>query len=326
MKTRKLGYSDLELTEVGFGAWAIGGEWKFGWGPQDDKEAITGIQRAVELGVNWIDTAAIYGLGHSEELVGKAVESFRDDVIIATKCSIVFDDKGNTSNSLKRETIIRECEDSLRRLNMDWIDLYQIHWPMDEERIEEGWEAIAGLIAKGKIKYGGVSNFNLSHLERAQGISPIASLQPPYSMMRREVEGEIFDYCEEKQIGVVAYSPMQCGLLTGSFDMDRVAESDWRRQAEEFKEPNLSVNLTFADELKPIAQKYGKSVAQLAIAWVLRLDVVTSAIVGSRRPSQIEETIGGAGWKIEDDDLETIEKLTEERIKKVEAIGGFVKR
>ena len=326
MKTRKLGYSDLNLSEIGFGAWAIGGAgWEFGWGPQDDDEAVAAMRHAVELGVNWIDTAAIYGLGHSEELVARAVAGHRDEIIIATKCSLVWDESGNIISSLKGESIVRECEDSLKRLKTDWIDLYQVHWPNDEERIEEGWEAIAELIEAGKIRYGGVSNFNVPQMKRAQKLHPIASLQPPYSLMRRGVEGDEFNYCRENDIGIIAYSPMQCGLLTGSFDIDRVAEDDWRRESDEFQQPNLDINLGFVEKLRPIADKYGKTIAQLAIAWVLRLDVVTAAIVGARRPSQIEETVGGSGWEIEEDDLTLIDGLLAERVKNMEASGGIVR-
>lgn len=326
MNTRKLGYSDLQLSEVGFGAWAIGGgDWMFGWGPQDDDESIAAMRRAVELGVNWIDTAAVYGLGHSEELVARAFEGHREEIIIATKCSQVWDDSGNISTVLNRKSVMKECEDSLRRLRTEYIDLFQIHSPSDEAHLEEGWEVIGRLIEEGKVRYGGVSNFNASHMARAQSIRPIASLQPPYSMMRREVEGDEFDYCRQNNIGVIAYSPMQAGLLTGSFDMSRVADNDWRRMAEEFQDPNLGINLEFVEELRPIAEKYDRTIAQLAIAWVLRLDVVTAAIAGARRPSQIEETVGGAGWKINDEDLARIDELLVERLDKVKAAGGFVK-
>jgi len=321
MQTRQLGNTDLHLTEVGFGAWAIGGDdWEFGWGPQDDNESIAAIRRALELGVNWIDTAAVYGLGYSEEIVARTVAGHRDEVIIATKCSILWNDKRKTYDNLEAESIQRECEDSLQRLNTDYIDLYQIHWPTDEERIEEGWEAVNRLIEQGKVRYGGVSNFHVSHLKRAQSLYPIASLQPPYSILRRgvELDGE-FDYCREHNIGVVAYSPMLSGLLTDGFDINRVAKNDWRHKSKEFQEPNLSINLEFAKELRTIADRYERTVAQLAIAWVLRLDVVTSAIAGARRPSQIEETADGAGWQIEDEDLMIIDELLEERTRKLEA-------
>ena len=327
MKIRKLGNTDLYLSEVGFGAWAIGGgNWQFGWGPQDDEESIAAIRRALELGVNWIDTAAIYGLGHSEEMVAKAVDGIREDVIIVTKCSLVWDEKGNITSSLKADSVRQECENSLRRLNTDRIDLYQIHWPDDSHHIEEGWEVIGRLIDEGKIRYGGVSNFHVEHLSRVQKLHPVASLQPPYSILRRSIEEEELPYCKENDIGVIAYSPMHCGMLTGSFDIGRVAENDWRRKAQEFQEPNLSLNLEFVRELQPIADKYVKTIAQLSVAWVLRQDVVTSAIVGARRPSQIEETVGGSGWSIDTEDLEKIDELLAERLKRIEKVGGYVGR
>lgn len=323
MKTRTLGWTDLELSEVGFGAWAIGGGgWAFGWGEQDDSESIAAIRRGLELGINWIDTAAVYGLGHSEEVVARAIEGMRDDVILATKCSLVWDDQGSIGSSLRADSVIRECEASLKRLKTDVIELYQIHWPNDDEHIEEGWEAIGRLKEQGKIRYAGVSNFLVSHMQRAQQIHPIASLQPPYSMLRRGIEQETLTYCAENSIGVVAYSPMQAGLLTGKFDKSRVAEDDWRQKVDEFKDPNLGINLEFVDQLRPIAREYGKTVAQLAIAWVLRRPELTSAIVGARRPSQIEETVGGAGWSIEDQHLQQIEELLSERVDKIKAAGG----
>lgn len=319
MQKRKLGNSELHLSEVGFGAWAIGGgDWSFGWGPQDDNESIAAIKRALELGVNWIDTAAVYGLGHSEEIVAEAIKGMRNRLIIATKCSMVWDDKGKISSSLKAASVRSECEASLKRLGTDRIDLYQVHWPNDDKHIEEGWSVIGQLIEEGKVRYGGVSNFYVPHLDRAHNIHPIASLQPPYSMLRRAVEDGVFEYCRRNGIGVVTYSPMQAGLLTGAFDIDRLAENDWRRGSKEFNEPNLSINLDFVEKLHPIAEKYGKTVAQLAIAWVLRLDVVTSAIVGARRPSQIEETVGGSDWNIEQEDLDSIDELLNERNKRIE--------
>ncbi len=326
MQTRKLGFTDLHLSEIGFGAWALGGDgWAFGWGPQDDSESIAAIRRSLELGVNWIDTAAIYGHGHSETVVAKAVEGIRDEVIIATKCSIVWDENGKTSCCLKADSILKECEDSLRRLKTDRIDLYQIHWPNDPDNIEEGWEAMGQLIKDGKIRYGGVSNYRVSHLEQCQPKHPIASLQPPYSMLRRavELEGE-FEYCKNNDIGIVPYSPMQCGLLTDSFDMNRVAENDWRRQSDEFKSPNLEINQNFAKSLKEIANKYEKTVAQLAVAWTLRLDVVTSSIVGARRPSQIEETVGASGWEIEKEDLDEIDEMLGQRVNEIKKQDGYL--
>lgn len=333
METRKLGNTDLELSEIGFGAWAIGGgDWQFGWGPQDDDEAIQAIHRALDLGVNWIDTAAVYGLGHSEELVGKAIrkgsgkgkKSARRDVIVATKCSLVWNETKEIGSSLRADSVKRECEASLKRLGVERIDLYQIHWPNDDVHIEEGWTAIGELIEEGKVRYAGVSNFQLDHLQRAQGIRPIASSQPPYSMLRRSIEGPILDFCREHHIGVLAYSPMQSGLLTGRFDPSRLAENDWRLRADDFRAPNLTINLELVRQLEPMARRYDKTVAQLAIAWVLRRPEVTSAIVGARRPAQIEETVGGAGWHIEEPDLKVIDRLLEERRLRIQAAGGRI--
>jgi aryl-alcohol dehydrogenase-like predicted oxidoreductase len=324
MQTRRLGTSGLHLSEIGFGAWAIGGGgWRFGWGPQDDGEAVAAIRRALELGVNWIDTAPIYGLGHSEQIVARAIEGRRDAVVVATKCSLLWDDARNISSSLARESVRAECEASLRRLRTDRIDLYQIHWPNDDARIEEGWDEIGRLIDEGKVRCAGVSNFLLEHLERAQRVRPIASLQPPYSMLRRGVEAKVLAFCRDNGIGVVAYSPLQCGLLTGAFDPARLAPDDWRRGAEEFNEPRLGPNLELARALGPLAQRYGKSAAELAIAWVLRRPEITSAIVGARSPAQIEQTAGGSGWALGADDLEQIEQLLARR---AEQIGGGAPR
>lgn len=313
MNTRKLGWTDLHLTEIGFGAWAIGGgNWEFGWGPQDDKTAVAAIRHALEIGVNWIDTAAVYGLGHSEELVAEAIAGHRNEVIVATKCSLVWNEQRQTSVCLEKKSILRECEASLRRLNTDRIDLYQVHWPDDEPHIEDAWEAMTELMQAGKVIYCGVSNFSPKQMDRCQG-TRIASLQPPYSMLRRAVEKSEYPYCVDHQIGIVAYSPMQSGLLTGRFDITRVAPNDWRRRSREFKEPNLSVNLWFVEQLREIANRYGKSVGQLAVAWTLRLSEVTSSIVGARNPRQIEETVGGSGWEIEAVDLRKIDDLLAER-------------
>jgi len=327
MQTRTLGNTQLRLSEVGFGAWAIGGEGTaFSWGPQDDKDSIAAIQHALELGINWIDTAAVYGLGHSEEVVGKAVAGKRKDVIIATKCSQVWNDKREVTQNLTAASVKRECEQSLKRLKMDMIDLYQIHWPNDNEHLEEGWQAIGELIAEGKVRYGGVSNFHydMTNMHRAEKVRHIGSLQSAYSMMRRLVEKEAFPYCTEHHIGFLAYSPMQAGLLTGKFDPAKMAANDWRRNSKEHNPPNIAINLDFIESLRVIAGKYDKTVAQLAVAWVLRRPEVTSAIVGARRPSQIEETAGGAGWKISQSDLEKIDALLEERLERVREAGGYV--
>lgn len=318
MRARKLGYSDLYLTTVGLGTWAIGGGgWAYGWGPQDDADSNAAIRSALDLGVNWIDTAAVYGLGHSEEIVGRAIAGRRDEVIVATKCGLVWDEGSPTPyGRLKAESIHREVEASLRRLNVEVIDLYQIHWPDPDEEIEEAWATIADLIREGKVRYGGVSNFSVEQLKRVQSIYPVTSLQPPYSMLRRGVEDELLSYCVANDIGVVVYSPMQAGLLTGKFTPERVAnlpDDDWRRQSDYFQEPMLSVNLAFVEKLHPIAEGSGKTVAQLAIAWVLRRPEVTAAIVGARRPSQIEETAPAADWVLSDDDIAEIDALLAER-------------
>lgn len=317
MKKRKLGWTDLEFTVIGFGSWAMGGGgWKFSWGPQDDQESIDAIRRAVDLGVNWIDTAAVYGLGHSEEIVGKAIKGLSPRPFIATKCERVWDETGNIYGSLKRESIRREVEASLRRLQIDVIDLYQIHWPDPDEDIEEGWGAMSRLVEEGKVRYIGVSNFSVSQMERAQKIHPIASLQPPYSMLKRGVEAEILPYCAKHNIGVIVYSPMQKGLLTGAITRERVAQfapDDHRRNDPQFQEPELSINIELVEKLREIAAKYGRTPAQLAVAWVLRRPEVTSAIVGVRRPSQIEEIVPAADFEIAPEDLEAIEQLLQER-------------
>ena len=321
MRTRRLGKTNLELTVIGFGSWAIGGGGsKISWGPQDDSESIAAIKKALDLGINWIDTAAIYGLGHSEEIVGKAIKGISKRPIIATKCGLVWDEKKNITNRLKRESIKNEAEASLKRLDVDVIDLYQIHWPIPDEDIEEGWEAMAQLVKEGKVRYIGVSNFNVSQMKRAQSIYPIASLQPPYSMLKRDVEEDIFPFCRQNSIGIVVYSPMQKGLLTGKITRERVAnfpEDDHRRNDPDFNEPLISFNLELVDKLVPIARKHNKTLAQLAIAWVLRRPEVTSAIVGARRPDQIAETVLAGDWILPQEDIDNIEKLLAEREQKI---------
>ena len=326
MQTRKLGYSDLHLTRVGLGTWAIGGGgWAFGWGPQDDAESIAAIRRALDpsinsghgLGINWVDTAAVYGLGHSEEIIGQAIAGQRDEVIIATKCGLVWD-KGSTTpyGRLKAESVRREAEASLRRLDIEVIDLYQIHWPDPDADIEEAWGVIADLIREGKVRYGGVSNFSVEQLKRVQPIHPVTSLQPPYSMLRRGIEEDLLAYCAANDIGVIVYSPMQAGLLTGKFTKERVAnlpDEDWRKRSSAFREPELSANLAFVEKLRPIAERNGRTVAQLAIAWVLRRPEVTAAIVGARRPSQIEETAPAGDWVLSAEDIAEIDALLAER-------------
>ena len=319
MRTRKLGFTDLHLTTMGLGTWAIGGgEWQWGWGPQDDAESVAALRRGLELGINWIDTAAAYGLGRSEKVVGQVIQGRRDEVTIATKCGLVWDE-GSTDvyGRLTAESIRAECEASLRRLNVDVIDLYHVHWPHDEEHLEEGWSTIADLVKEGKVRYAGVSNFSVEQLKRVQAIHPVASLQPPYSMLERAVEDELIPYCAANDIGLVVYSPMQTGMLTGKYTKELVAslpENDWRKDYNpHFQEPALSVNLESVDNLRPIAERNGKTVAQLAVAWVLRLPEVTSAIVGSRRPSQIEGTAPAGDWALSEEDIAEIDGLLAER-------------
>jgi aryl-alcohol dehydrogenase-like predicted oxidoreductase len=334
MQTRRLGYSDLHLTTVGLGTWAIGGGgWAYGWGPQDDAESIAAIHRALDLGINWIDTAAVYGLGHSEEIIGRAIRSTgsgrragrRDEVVIATKCGLVWDEGSTTPyGRLKAESVRREVEASLRRLNVETIDLYQIHWPDPDADIEEAWGVIADLIREGKVRYGGVSNFSVEQLKRVQAIHPVTSLQPPYSMLRRGIEEDLLAYCAANDIGVIVYSPMQAGLLTGKFTPERVArlpDDDWRKRNPHFREPELGANLALVEKLRPIAERNGRTVAQLAIAWVLRRPLrlrsgqaeVTAAIVGARRPSQIEETAPAGDWVLSAEDVSEIDALLAER-------------
>ena len=321
MQTRTLGYTGIGLTTVGLGTWAIGGGgWKFGWGPQDDNQSISTIHRALDLGINWIDTARIYGLGHSESVVGDAIRG--RDVFVATKCGRQWHADGTIYADLKEETVRRECESSLRRLGRDVIDLYQIHWPDPESEIEEGWATVARLIEEGKVRYGGVCNFSVGQLDRIRKIHPVASLQPPYNMLKRDVEGDLLDYCARHEIGVVAYSPMLSGLLTGKYTEKTAAalpDEDWRKRSPHFLEPELSINAAFVEKLKSIAEERGLSVPQLSIAWVLRRREVTSAIVGARRSAQIEETAPAGDVLLSEKDLSEIDRLLQWR---EEAIAG----
>lgn len=315
MNKRNLGFTDMDLTTCGFGAWAVGGKWDWGWGAQDDTESIAAIQRALELGVNWIDTAAAYGLGHSEEIVGKAIKGRRDQIYIATKCGLVWEGRsdGTVDNRLKAWSVRQEAESSLRRLGVDVIDLYQIHWPKPDDDIEEGWTEIARLVEEGKVRYAGASNFSVEQLKRVQKIHPIASLQPEYSMLERSVENELLAFCAENQIGVVAYSPMASGLLTGKYTratLESIAADDWRRKySEHFREPALTANLDLVEKLVEIAGRYQRTAGELAIAWVLRRPELTAAIVGGRRPGQIEEIVPASDWQLPADVIAEIEDL-----------------
>lgn len=315
MQKRKLGYTDMELTTCGFGAWAVGGKWDWGWGAQDDDESIATIEKGLDLGINWIDTAAAYGLGHSEEIVGKALKGRRDKVYIATKCGLVWDGRndGTVGNRLKAWSVRQEVENSLRRLGVDVIDLYQIHWPNPDEDIEEGWTEIARLVEEGKVRYAGTSNFSVEQLRRVQAIHPVASLQPEYSMLERSVENDLLVYCAEHQIGVVAYSPMASGLLTGKYTratMESIAADDWRRKYNvHFREPALTANLILVEKLEEIARRDDRTSGELAVAWVLRRPEVTAAIVGARRPSQIEAIALASDWVLPADVIREIDGL-----------------
>ncbi len=320
MQTRKLGCTDLELTTVGLGTWAMGGPWEFGWGPQDDDEAIAAILAGLEAGINWIDTAPAYGLGHSEELVKQALEQVSDIPLIATKCGILWNEKKEKLTCLKRQSIRDECNASLKRLGVETIDLYQMHWPDPDEDMEEAWEEMTRLHEEGKARYIGVSNFSVEQVKRAQKIHPVASLQPPYSMLHRKAEDELLDYCAQNNIGVVAYSPMQRGLLTGKFSAERLAAlapDDHRKRHRDFQEPQLSATLELVEGLKRIAERNGRTCAQLALSWVLRRPEVTAAIAGARRPEQIVETAPASDWKLSEEDIEEIEQLLAERQAKV---------
>jgi aryl-alcohol dehydrogenase-like predicted oxidoreductase len=295
MQTRKLGNSDLHITPVGYGAWAIGGSgWQFGWGSQDDNDSIAAIHRSLELGVNWIDTAAVYGLGHSEEVVARALNGWSGArPYVFTKGGLRWDGQGNVRKVLSADSIRREVEDSLRRLSVEVIDLYQIHWPPDPDsaELEEGWSTLSYLQRQGKLRWIGVSNFDVEQLRRAQAIAPITSLQPRYSLVHREVEEEILPYCLNEGIGVIAYSPMASGLLTGTMTRERASQlpnDDWRKNHPDFTEPDLSRNLALIERLRQLARRHNRSVGEVAIAWTLHNPAVTGAIVGARNARQAE--------------------------------------
>ena len=314
METRKLGNSDLNITRVGYGAWAIGGSgWQFAWGSQDDSDSIAAIRKALELGVNWIDTAAVYGMGHSEEVVGRALKSWGGPrPYVFTKCGLRWDDKGNVTKVLSADSIRGEVEDSLRRLSLDVIDLYQIHWPPDPDSValEEGWSTLAGLKREGKVRWIGVSNFNVQQLRRAENIAPVTSLQPPYSLVHRGIEAEILPYCLSEDIGVIVYSPMASGLLTGAMTRERAAglpNDDWRRNHPDFTEPNLSRNLALVERLQQIGRHHNRSAGEVAIAWTLHNPAVTGAIVGARNASQSEGVMRAAGLRLSNEEVSEIE-------------------
>jgi aryl-alcohol dehydrogenase-like predicted oxidoreductase len=310
-ETRQLGNSDLHLTPIGYGAWAIGGgNWEFAWGASDDNDSVRSIERALDLGINWIDTAAIYGLGHSEELVARALKGVAQKPYVFTKSSMRWHADRSIYRSLKRDSLREELENSLRRLNLDVIDLYQIHWPNPEEDIEEGWETLARFKEEGKVRYIGVSNFNVEQMKRAEKIAPITSLQPPYSLLNRNIEAEILPYAEKQNIGVINYSPMASGLLTGKMTAERIANlpaDDWRKRAAQYQEPKLSRNLRLVDLLREIGSKHNVEPGVVAVAWTLRKPAVTAAIVGARRADQIEGTIAAASFRLSKDEIAQID-------------------
>jgi len=316
MKTRQFGNTDMHITPIGFGTWALGGGgWAFGWGPQDDEQSIAAIHRALDLGINWIDTAAVYGLGHSEEIVARALKDRSERPYVFTKCSRVWDENGEIRSSLKAQSIRRECEDSLRRLQVDVIDLYQVHWPMPESELEEGWETMAQLKDEGKVRYIGACNFNVEQMRRAMRIAPISTLQPPYSLVKPEVEEEILPFCEEQDIGVIVYSPMMSGLLSGSMTRERIAklpDDDWRKRDPEFQEPRLSRNLALVEQLQEIGYMHSRSPGEVAIAWTLHNPAVTAAIVGARRPEQVDSIIGAAEFRLTEAEFDQIEEFRKE--------------
>jgi aryl-alcohol dehydrogenase-like predicted oxidoreductase len=311
MTKKRLGNSDLEITPIGVGAWAMGGGgWAFAWGPQDDDKSIEAIRTALDGGVNWIDTAAVYGLGHSEEVVARALEGVSSRPYIFTKCERVWNDKGEISGSLKRDSIRREVEASLRRLKVDVIDLYQIHWPEPDADIEEGWETMARLREEGKVRWIGVSNFNAAQMERAQRIAPVTSLQPPYNLLTRQIEESTLPFVRENGIGVIVYSPMKSGLLTGKMTKERVEampQDDFRRRVAAFQEPQLSRNLELADRLGRIGAKHGVSAGVVAIAWVLHNPAVTAAIVGMRSAEQAKGVLAALEFRLSEPEAKEIE-------------------
>lgn len=312
LETVRFGRTDLRITPIGFGAWALGGgNWKFGWGAQDDDDSVAAIHRAIELGINWIDTAAVYGFGHSEEVVARALDGMSDAPYVFTKCGLIETDDGGTREDLTRDSIRRECEASLRRLRIEAIDLYQIHWPTDDiADVDEGWGALVELQREGKARHIGVSNFNVEELERAGRIQPVETLQPPYSLVKRDVEDEILPYGKTHDVGVIVYSPMQGGLLSGAMTKERAAklpENDWRSRNDEFREPKLSNNLEIVERLRSVGARHGRSPGETAIAWTLHNPAVTAAIVGARSARQVDGTIGAASFRLTDDEVAQID-------------------
>ena len=309
MGTVALGATGMEISRVGCGAWAIGGAgWWHAWGDQDDEQSIAAIRRAVELGINWVDTAPIYGLGHSEEVVGRALQGLDDRPYVFTKASL-YEKDGAVAHSLERDSIRREVEASLARLQVDAIDVYQVHWPDPDEDVEEGWTTFAELKAEGLVRHIGVSNFDVAQLRRAQAIAPVETLQPPYSLLERGIEDEILPFCEQEGIGVVCYSPMASGLLSGAMTRERIAalpDNDWRKHDARFNEPELSRNLAIVARLQTVADRHDTTPGAIAVAWTLHHPAVHGSIVGFRRPDQVEPLLAAGTIELTDDDLATI--------------------
>ncbi len=313
---RRLGKSDLEITTVGFGAWAAGGGgWSFSWGPQDDAASIAAIRHALDRGVNWIDTAAVYGLGHSEEVIGKALRDIPagSRPYVFTKCGLSWDERNPMTlpkRDLRPDVIRRECEASLKRLGVERIDLYQFHWPDETGTpVEDSWAVLSRLVDEGKIRAAGVSNFTVPLLEACETLRHVESLQPPFSLVRRDAGGNEIAWCHGHRTGVIVYSPMQAGLLTERFGEARLAafaEDDWRRRSPEFQPPKLARNLALRDALRPVAARHGVGTGAIAVAWVLSWPGVTGAIVGARSPEQVDGWIGAAGVTLSGADLDEI--------------------
>ena len=313
MERRKLGNTDLMITPVGFGAWAIGGTgWEYAWGPQNDRDSVAAVHKALEMGVNWIDTAAAYGLGHSEEIIARALTDWPGKCpLVFTKCGLLWDQRGKVYRKLTADSVKQECEASLRRLRTETIDLYQVHWPPENDgELEEGWQALAELRQAGKVRWIGVSNFDVPQLRRAQAVAPVASLQPPYSLIRRGIEAGILPYCREQGIGVIVYAPMASGLLTGAMTAERAAAlpaDDWRKRSPEFSEPRLSLNLRLVERLRSVGKRHHSLPGAVAVAWTLRNPAVTAAIVGARSAAQAEGVMAAAGIVLSGEDIREIE-------------------